>query len=141
MTLTAKALIVSALVILGLLSWSVPAAEGEVQVNSLPVAGANEDLTPRQWLNLIGARTERDAKLLDKIAQCESGWKMVKNSTSSAFGYFQIIDSTERGTPQYKQGERKSDPMTNIEMALYLYYDAGGQAHWNESKGCWGKKL
>jgi hypothetical protein len=61
---------------------------------------------------------------------------MVKNATSSAYGYFQIIDGTERTTPQYALGRRKFDPYTNIDMGLYLY-ETRGTNPWNESKGCW----
>ncbi len=94
-------------------------------------------LTPRNYLiEKCSAMEDCDFTLLDTIITCESSWRMVKNSGSSAFGYFQIIDATERGTPQFKEGKRKFDPYTNIDMGLYLY-DRYGARPWSESKGCW----
>src|SRR3990167_8377762 len=44
------------------------------KMNSLPVSVSNEErLTPKQWLYLIGAKDEDDARLLVRIAMCESG--------------------------------------------------------------------
>src|SRR5689334_9932506 len=78
-------------------------------------------LEPREYLAQECQKLDYDCTLLDTIAFCESSWHMVQNSRSSAYGYFQIIDSTERTTPQYAEGRRKYDPYTNIDMALYLY--------------------
>lgn len=75
--------------------------------------------------------------LLDRIVKCESGWRMVKNPISSAYGYFQIIDGTERTTPQYKAGQRKYDPYVNMEMGLWLYKTRGANP-WYPSEHCWG---
>ena len=91
---------------------------------------------PREYLAAECEKLGYDCLLLDTIAFCESRWHMVKNSSSSAFGYFQIIDGTEQTTPQYADGQRKYDPYTNIDMALYLYGKRGSNP-WNESRGCW----
>lgn len=80
-----------------------------------------------------------DPLLLETIAFCESGWKMVKNSGSTASGYFQILDSTEKTTPQYKEGERKTDPSTNIDMGIFLFESRGWQP-WYPSRHCWSPK-
>ena len=76
---------------------------------------------------------------MDKIGSCESGWRMVKNPTSSAFGIFQIIDSTERMTPQYAAGLRKTDPYVNVDMAYWLMTEGGGSSHWYPSEPCWSR--
>lgn len=92
---------------------------------------------PREYLRQECSRQENcDFFLVDAIVSCESGWRMVKNKQSSAFGYFQIIDSTERITPQYEEGDRKFDPYTNIDMGLYLL-ETYGTSPWLESRGCW----
>lgn len=89
--------------------------------------------------HLYQAATERglDYGLLAQIAKCESHWRMVPNARSSAYGYFQILDATEYHTPQYKEGRRKFDPITNVDMAVYLF-ERYGTNPWNESKPCWG---
>ena len=91
---------------------------------------------PREYLAQQCQALGCDALMLDTIAFCESSWRMVKNSHSSAYGYFQIIDGTEKTTPQYKDGERKFDPYTNIDMGIYLYQTRGTNP-WNESRPCW----
>lgn len=95
--------------------------------------------TPQEYLAQQCQAPDCDALLLSTIITCESSWRMVKNSSSSAFGFFQIIDSTERTTPQYAEGKRKFDPYTNIDMGIYLYATRGTNP-WNESKGCWSWK-
>jgi hypothetical protein len=92
--------------------------------------------TPEEYLAKECREPDCDLTLLNTIISCESGWRMVKNSSSSAFGYFQIIDGTERTTPQYQAGERKFDPYTNLDMGLFLYQSRGTNP-WNESKHCW----
>ena len=94
-------------------------------------------LTPRNYLiDKCGKLPNCDFTLLDAIITCESSWHMVQNAQSSAFGYFQIIDATERGTPQYAEGLRKVNPYTNLDMGLYLYQRYGASP-WSESRGCW----
>lgn len=91
---------------------------------------------PKQYLQQTCQLKGCDFVLLNAIAECESGWRMVKNSQSTAFGYFQIIDGTEKTTPQYAEGERKFDPYTNIDMGVYLYEQRGTNP-WISSRGCW----
>ncbi len=99
-----------------------------------------EDVTlrppPKEYLYQRAEQLGFNAALLDRIAYCESRWRMVKNRISTAYGYFQIIDSTERMTPQYRAGYRKTDPYANIEMALYLYGRQGTRP-WLASRRCW----
>ena len=95
--------------------------------------------TPQEYLAEQCQAPDCDIVLLSTIIACESGWRMVKNSSSSAYGYFQIIDGTERTTPQYHAGERKFDPYSNIDMGLYLY-ETRGTNPWNSSRGCWHRR-
>ncbi len=99
----------------------------------------NGELEPREYLKSQCQSPQCDFVLLDTIIDCESGWQMVKNRQSSAFGYFQILDSTEKTTPQFSDGQRKTDPYTNIDMGLYLY-ETRGSSPWNSSRGCWQSK-
>lgn len=92
--------------------------------------------TPREYLAINCAEEDCDLDLLNAIVFCESTWRMVKNRGSSAYGYFQIIDGTEATTPQFKEGLRKFDHYTNIDMGLYLY-ETRGSNPWNESRNCW----
>ncbi len=96
-------------------------------------------LTPREYLYEQCKEPTCNALLLDKIATCESQWRMVKNSVSTAYGYFQILDGTERTTPQWAEGRRKFDPYVNVDMAIYLF-ETRGSNPWNESKHCWYSK-
>ncbi len=93
-------------------------------------------LTPREYLRAMCQEPDCDFLLLDSIVTCESRWRMVQNSISSAYGYFQILDSTEATTDPFKEGERKYNPYSNIDMGIYLY-DTRGSNPWNESKHCW----
>jgi GDP-D-mannose dehydratase len=97
------------------------------------------DLTPRDYLRRQCDLLNCDFALLDAIITCESHWQMVQNPSSSAYGYFQILDATEETTPQYARGESKFNPYSNLDMGLYLYLHDGAR-HWNESRGCWGSK-
>jgi hypothetical protein len=100
------------------------------------IALAKEIMTPREYLTLQAEAYDLNPELLHRIVECESKWKMVQNKKSSAFGYFQILDRTERSTPQYKAGYSKTDPYVNIDMGVYLFSRYGSQP-WNESKPCW----
>jgi len=93
---------------------------------------------PRAYLRERAAALGFDADLLERIAHCESNWRMVKNKKSTAMGFFQILDGTERLTPQYKNGLSKEDPYVNIDMALSLYAKYG-TIPWYESRACWGR--
>ncbi len=92
--------------------------------------------TPREYMQTECDEIGCDFAVLDAIVTCESKWIMVQNSQSSAHGYFQILDSTERGTPMYQDGRRKTNPYTNVDMGIYLY-ERYGTSPWNESKPCW----
>lgn len=103
------------------------------------LAKASTFTPPREYLRIRAAEEGLDYKKLDHIIRCESGWRMVKNARSSAFGYFQIIDGTEKTTPQYQAGLRKTDPYVNIDMGIYLY-KRHSWLPWVESKSCWGSR-
>jgi len=100
------------------------------------VAGVDVHPFPREYLRLRAEEEGYDYELLNRIAVCESKWRMIKNRRSTAFGYFQIIDGTERLTPQYEAGLRKTNPYANIDMALYLY-GRQGTLPWLASRRCW----
>ncbi len=93
---------------------------------------------PRAYLRTKAKEKGFDPDLLERIAHCESSWRMVKNQKSTAVGFFQILDGTERLTPQYKNGLSKEDPYVNIDMALALY-EKYGTIPWYESRDCWEK--
>lgn len=95
-------------------------------------------IPPREYLLRRAEERGYDAELLNRIVFCESRWRMVENAKSTASGYFQILDGTEKLTPQYKAGLRKADPYVNIDMAIYLY-GKYGTIPWTESRACWGR--
>ncbi len=97
---------------------------------------AQAQVLPKQYLYAQASEHGLNYRLLNRIIECESGWRMVQNKASSAFGYFQILDKTERSTPQFNEGKRKTDPIANIDMGLYLY-ERYGTSPWNESRPCW----
>lgn len=93
---------------------------------------------PREYLRIRAEEEGVDAELLNRIATCESRWHMVQNKKSTAFGYFQILDGTEKLTPQYREGLRKIDPYVNIDMAIFLFKKYG-TLPWTESASCWSR--
>ncbi len=92
--------------------------------------------SPREYLRQRCEENRVDFAILDSIVYCESNWRMVKNSSSTAYGYFQILDGTEQTTPMYAEGRRKYDPYTNIDMGIFLY-QRDGWYPWAESRHCW----
>lgn len=112
-----------------------PSVPDPVPTARLKMAGPRE-FTPREYLWHIAPKL---APVLDRVARCESGWKMIPNSggSSTAYGYFQILDGTARLTPQHAAGGSKRDPYTNVEMAVWLAERDGVYAHWFPSYDCW----
>jgi len=100
------------------------------------VQAQSNEFNPRSYLHARCKEEKINCAILEKIVQCESGWRMVKNPKSSAFGYFRVIDSTEKTTPQYKEGKRKYDPVSNIEMGIWLFKKRGTNP-WLMSARCW----
>lgn len=94
---------------------------------------------PREYLKLRAQEEGVGYETLNRIAYCESKWRMVGNASSSAYGYFQIISGTEKATPQYKAGGRKEDPYANIDMAIFLY-QSDGTKPWEASRECWANR-
>lgn len=123
------AIVTSALVLLN--GFSVAILYGAFDVEAEEIA-----MSPRVYLASQCKEPDCDFALLDAIAWCESKWQMVPNGVSTAHGYFQIIDGTERSTPQYKMGGSKYDPYDNIDMAIYLY-KRDGINPWLSSRPCW----
>jgi hypothetical protein len=102
-------------------------------------AGGALPIPPREYLRLRAEQTGVNYALLNRIAYCESHWRMVENKKSTASGYFQILDGTEQLTPQYREGLRKTNPYANIDMAIFLY-EKYGTIPWMESQDCWSNK-
>ena len=92
--------------------------------------------TPRAYLAKLCTQPDCDFAFLDTVAWCESKWQMVGNSTSSAYGYFQIIKGTEETTKVYKNGGSRMDPYDNVEMGVELYR-RDGIFPWIPSRACW----
>ncbi|MEU7814071.1 transglycosylase family protein [Pseudonocardia sp. NPDC049154] len=80
---------------------------------------------------------------LDVIAQCESGNQNVKNRSSSASGYWQIIDGTWRanGGTAFAPTAMQATKAEQRIVAERIAARRGSYADWNPSKGCWGSKI
>jgi hypothetical protein len=86
---------------------------------------------------IIDAVFGSDATLAKKVAKCESGLNpMAANSTSSARGLFQVMQSWHKIDAKWL-----FNPMINTLVAKKLFDESGGSfsPHWNASKHCWGK--
>jgi hypothetical protein len=94
------------------------------------------EFLPRTYLAKHCKAPDCDFLFLDNVAWCESKWSMVPNSTSSAFGYFQILEGTEQTTSTWREGGSRMNPRDNIEMGIELY-ERDGIFPWMESRPCW----
>lgn len=75
---------------------------------------------------------------LEEIAKCESGGDpLIKNKTSSAKGYLQIINGTWSGFKCEGSVLNKEDNLA----CGYKIATQSGYHHWDESKKCWGGKV
>lgn len=75
-------------------------------------------------------------KLLKRIGECESGFRMVANkSGSSAYGIFQIMKVHDARAERL--GVSRLTPEGNIKIAISLFEEQG-TTPWNASKHCWG---
>jgi hypothetical protein len=80
---------------------------------------------------------------LEAIAQCESANRNVNNNTSSASGYWQIIDGTWAGNggkefaPRAIHATREQQKLIAVRIAA----KRGSYADWNPSKSCWGNRV
>ena len=121
------------------------ASADEEPQERLPLALTSvERLTAKQFIYLVGAKTQRDADILWQIAKCESGGKQFNADGSVVQGR---VDPDDRGLFQVnrrywlkKCSELGHDIETergNINCALYIFYEAQGIAAWNPSKSCW----
>ena len=113
------------------------------EIHHLTISEQRE-LTPREYLY---ANAGDDAETLDRLITCESGWKMIPNSTgaSTAFGYAQFLDSTWRSTRKRMGLDQtlgsRENPTEHIDALIFLWDEGRGSAHWNESKFCWQRTL
>ena len=86
--------------------------------------------TPQEYLAELSGE---DYNLLNRIIECESGWKSsAKNPYSTASGLFQFISSTWNN---WGEGD-VFDPYDNIRAGVNLF-NAEGTKPWNASKSCW----
>lgn len=94
-------------------------------------------------LTTSSAHAAEAADSLDVIAQCESGNRNVKNASSSASGYWQIIDGTWRanGGASYAPTAMQATKAEQRIVAERIAARAGSFRDWNPSKGCWGSKI
>jgi hypothetical protein len=89
-------------------------------------------LTPRQYLYLHYPEVAAD---IDRVAKCESGWKInAKSHISSASGLLQFIAGTWQRT-RAAMGrdaalELRFDPYENIDTAVFLWNGGRGAHHW-----------
>lgn len=101
--------------------------------SSLVVAEADwQRLTPRQYLHL---RYPEVAHRLDRVANCESGWKPnAKSRLSSASGLFQFISGTWKSTRAAMGRDTdldlRFDAHENIDTAVFLWNGGRGAGHW-----------
>ena len=80
---------------------------------------------------------ERTSTMADRISYCESGDTNTKNSTSSASGYFQFIDSTWAWVTDLEPPAMAYSYDVQLE-AFYTLWDEGeGASHWEPSRYCW----
>lgn len=85
-----------------------------------------------------------DVPVMAAIAKCESHFthvkdgKILKNSTSSAVGVFQIMSSIHAANAEKNLGIDITSIEGNVAYARYLY-EKEGTKPWNASKACWGK--
>lgn len=115
------------------------ALESQINANNEVLQGEIKELVIEKAKEI-----EVDPHLALAIIECESGFKRyAKNQGSSAFSYFQFIDSTwewtiiRMGLPS---DTKKSDIPEGIEAGLWLLKQDGTR-HWNESKNCWENKI
>jgi resuscitation-promoting factor RpfA len=87
--------------------------------------------------------TAQAADALDIIASCESGNRNIENGSSSASGYWQIIDGTWRGAggTQFAPRAIQASKAEQRIVAERIAARAGSFRDWNPSKGCWGGKV
>lgn len=73
------------------------------------------------------------------IAECESGNRNVENGSSSASGYWQIIDGTWRGAGGQEFAPRAIDATREQQLIVAERIRAarGSFADWNASRSCW----
>lgn len=81
------------------------------------------------------------ADTLDAIEQCESGGTNAKNPSSSASGYYQIVDGTwaAYGGLEFAPTARQATKAEQETVARRILA-AAGTAPWNASKSCWSGK-
>ena len=100
--------------------------------------------TLKQLVNQFFEPHDRDWALL--VAFCESSGQPNHASSdavhpsSRASGWFQHLPKfwDERSAKAGFDDASILDPVANVGVASWLFYEGGGKRHWNESKACWG---
>ena len=88
---------------------------------------------------------EADRAWALKVALCESSGlpdhvsSDAVHPSSRASGWFQHLPKfwDERSEAAGFAGVDILDPVANVGVAAWLFYDGGGKRHWDESKACW----
>ena len=88
---------------------------------------------------------EADRAWALKVALCESSGlpdhvsSDAVHPSSRASGWFQHLPKfwQERSEAAGFAGVDILDPVANVGVAAWLFYDGGGKRHWDESKVCW----
>jgi hypothetical protein len=89
--------------------------------------------------------TEADRPWALKVALCESSGLSdhvssdAVHPSSRASGWFQHLPKfwQERSEAAGFAGESILDPVANVGVAAWLFYDGGGKSHWYPSERCW----
>lgn len=129
----------TAVVTVSLYLQSVPVAAMVYPYQPLP-SSADRVIQPREYLYLHAGS---DAKVLDRIIACESGWHSeARSKTSSATGLGQFLSGTWTST-RLRMGfdtdlELRKDPYESIDTLIFLWDNGQGAGHWRESLPCWG---
>jgi len=103
----------------------------------------DEVTSVEDWRPLVSAFFEpEDVRRALAVIRCESrGDPTAANPRSSARGLFQILARywPARSAKAGWEGADILDPVANTAVAAWLVYEGGGWAHWNPSRGCWGR--
>lgn len=87
----------------------------------------------------------QDASAWNSIIECESSGQNVQNSSTSASGYFQIMDGTWAGAGGVdKYGVTSAIDASfeaQADIAFQIASARGSLADWNASRACWGDEI
>ena len=97
----------------------------------------------QQWLPILQTHfKEEDLLQASLIMYCESSGRPhavnVNNNGTKDIGLFQFNDSTFSWLKdKLKFSGNRKDPILNIKLASWLFYNDGKGKHWRSSRSCW----